>query len=120
MMPAARIPQDLDYLRSDIAVLTRVVADNTQAQLANLKQWWTLEALKERWALGRDNVIALLRERGAYEPRAGHPIRVHLKTVLELDAYLEGNPRSLAPLMIDDSKPGDARPLPPVVLGDEG
>ena len=84
--------KELDLLRSETARNTAMIAELTRVLRSTIQQWFTLENLMERWALGRDTTIALLREHGGYTPQRGVPIRVHIDTVLKIDEALN-NPQ---------------------------
>jgi hypothetical protein len=112
-------------LRHDMSILVRALTENSRAVIATMKQWWTVENLQDRWALGREATIAVLRERGAYEPGVGKPIRVPIRKVLEIDRFLE-NPAGLCRAPRGDGAPGSGSPpnrrgrcVPPPCLLDD-
>jgi hypothetical protein len=78
----------IERLRSQLEYNAAMVAESNRLLRASLKQWFTVDDLRERWALGRDHVIALLREKEAYRPAVGKPIRVPLAVVLVIDEEL--------------------------------
>jgi hypothetical protein len=80
--------KELDLLRSETARNTAMIAELTRVLRSTIQQWFTLENLMERWALGRDTTIAVLREHGGYTPQRGVPIRVPLESVLKIDEAL--------------------------------
>jgi len=81
----------LDEHASALRSHEAAVRDIAPALLAGLPQVYDLDALRSRWSLGRDQVLAALHEYAGYQGERGRPVRIPVEVVLRLDRIIKGN-----------------------------
>jgi hypothetical protein len=81
-------PAEFAQWRNEMRAHAETLAASTRAQLAALPQFYSLEDLQRRYALGRDAMRVVLAQHCGYVGERGKPTRIHLDQVLKLDALL--------------------------------
>lgn len=76
-------------LNSTMRGLAAILNAQIQAQRANLKQFYSVRELADRWCLPESQVLALLTRHGMYEGKRGVSPRFHLDQVLAMDQILK-------------------------------
>lgn len=74
---------------ADARALAAALDRNTRAMLIDKPQWYSLEDLMTRWSMGRENVLAQLKQHAGYVGQHGKPVKIHLRDVMKIDAILE-------------------------------
>lgn len=83
MTPADRMA--MDDLASAMRSCDRTMQMLAPIWMASLPQLVGAEALRERWNMGRDKLIAFLEQYAGYCGEPGKPISIPIEVVLRLD-----------------------------------